>query len=127
MITKTVTPNDTCEVFFEHEDITSKLKGIVQEEEIMGMAQIFKALSDPMRVKIAFLLDQGKELCVCDIASLLECSVATASHHLRQLKTTNIAKSRKEGKNVFYSLKDHHIQTLIAMTLEHQREKNDYE
>ncbi|GIP24644.1 metalloregulator ArsR/SmtB family transcription factor [Paenibacillus sp. J22TS3] len=118
---------EVCEVTCEHEEITSKLRGLLQEEEIVGMAQIFKSLSDPNRVKIAFLLDQGKELCVCDIAALLDCSVATASHHLRQLKAAHITKSRKEGKNVYYSLKDHHIQTLITMTLEHQREKSDHE
>ncbi|RUT28054.1 transcriptional regulator [Paenibacillus zeisoli] len=126
MATESQTGLEVCEMTCEHDEITSKLRSLLQEDEIVGMAQIFKALSDPNRVKIAFLLDQGKELCVCDIAALLDCSVATASHHLRQLKSSHITKSRKEGKNVYYSLKDHHIQTLIAMTLEHQREKIDH-
>ncbi|GGG16046.1 ArsR/SmtB family transcription factor [Paenibacillus aceti] len=105
---------------------TEVLRRTLNNEEIEGMTQIFKALSDPNRMKIAFLL-QDQELCVCDIAVILGSSVATASHHLRQLRQMNITKSRKDGKHVFYSLKDHHIQTLITMTLEHHKERNDHE
>lgn len=118
---------DICEEYCTHEEKTQPLKGLVHEDEIAGMTVMFKALSDPTRVQIAFLLDQGQELCVCDIAELLDCSVATASHHLRQLKNAHIAKSRKEGKNVYYSLADNHIHTLMVMTLEHQKEKSDHE
>lgn len=110
-----------------HNDITAELRESLNEEDISGMAQMFKALSDPNRMKIAYLLQQKEELCVCDVASILNSSVATASHHLRLLRQMDITKSRKEGKNVFYCLKDHHIQTLITMTLEHQKEKNCHE
>ncbi|MNP15041.1 Cadmium resistance transcriptional regulatory protein CadC [compost metagenome] len=105
---------------------TKILREVIIENEILGMAQIFKALSDPNRMKIAYLL-QYEELCVCDIAAILDSSVATASHHLRHLKQMNITSSRKEGKNVIYFLKDHHIKTLITMTLEHQKERNEHE
>lgn len=108
-------------------DVTAELRRSLNEEDIVGMAQMFKALSDPNRMKIACLLQQKEELCVCDVALILNSSVATASHHLRLLKQMDITKSRKEGKNVFYSLKDHHIHTLITMTLEHQKEKNCHE
>ncbi|AZK45484.1 ArsR/SmtB family transcription factor [Paenibacillus lentus] len=118
---------EVCEQAHVHKDITSELRESLNEELIVGMAQMFKALSDPNRMKIAYLLQQKEELCVCDVASILNSSVATASHHLRLLKQMNITKSRKEGKNVFYSLKDHHIQMLITMTLEHQKEKNCHE
>lgn len=104
-----------------------ELRESLQEDDVLGMVQIFKALSDPHRMKIAYLLLRGKECCVCDIAAVLGSSVATASHHLRQLKLMEITKSRKDGKNVFYSLKDHHIETLITMTLEHQKERNGHE
>lgn len=97
------------------------------EDDIAGMVQMFKALADPNRMKIAYLLLQTQECCVCDIAAVLNSSVATASHHLRQLKLMEIAESRKEGKNVYYSLKDHHIVTLISMTLEHQKERHAHE
>lgn len=103
-----------------------ELRHTLCEEDIEGMTRIFKALSDSNRMKIAYLL-QDQELCVYDISVILGTSVATASHHLRQLKLMNITKSRKDGKHVFYSLKDHHIQTLITMTLEHHKERNDHE
>lgn len=79
------------------------------DDDMLGMAEIFKALADPTRVKVAYMLDRGGELCVCDVAEVLGSSTATASHHLRTLKNKNIAKSRKAGKNVYYSLKDDHI------------------
>ncbi|GIP61383.1 metalloregulator ArsR/SmtB family transcription factor [Paenibacillus sp. FSL W8-0186] len=107
-----------------HSGITDELGSSLNEEDILGMTQMFKALSDPNRMKIAYLLQQREELCVRDVALILDSSVATASHHLRLLKQMDITKSRKEGKNVFYSLKDHHIQTLITMTLEHQKERH---
>ncbi|AWB42872.1 transcriptional regulator [Paenibacillus sp. CAA11] len=121
------TEAEVCEIICTHPDKTAPLKGLVHPEEIHGMSQIFKALSDPTRVQIAFLLDQAEELCVCDIAELLGCSIATASHHLRQLKAAHITKSRKEGKNVYYALEDDHIHTLMSMTLAHQREKSHHE
>ncbi|MEF2968976.1 metalloregulator ArsR/SmtB family transcription factor [Paenibacillus sp. M1] len=119
--------DEVCEQHCGDSARTDWLQGEFREDDILGMAQIFKALSDPNRVKIACLLLQEQECCVCDIASVLGASIATASHHLRQLKLMGIAKSRKDGKNVFYSLKDHHIETLITMTLEHQKERNEHE
>ncbi|RCX14443.1 cadmium-sensing regulator CadC [Fontibacillus phaseoli] len=122
-----ITNDEICEHGCGNTARTEQLRQSLREDDILGMVQIFKALSDPNRMKIAYLLLRGQECCVCDIAAVLGSSVATASHHLRQLKLMEIAKSRKEGKNVFYSLKDHHIETLITMTLEHQKERNDHE
>ncbi|WP_370733784.1 ArsR/SmtB family transcription factor [Paenibacillus dakarensis] len=114
---------DACEAFCPTPEKVSQLKQAIAEDDITGMTEIFKALADPTRVKVAYMLDRGGELCVCDVAEVLGSSTATASHHLRTLKNKSIAKSRKEGKNVFYSLKDDHIRTLLHMTLEHQKEK----
>lgn len=113
---------EVCEQYCTEPSRTNGLRDSLEERDVNGMVQLFKALSDPNRVKIAYYL-QHQELCVCDIAALLDVSVATASHHLRQMKSLHIAKSRRDGKNVFYSLSDHHIQTLVAMTLEHQKER----
>lgn len=114
---------DICEAFCPTTEKVSQLKQVISEDDITGMTEIFKALADPTRVKVAYMLERGGELCVCDVAEVLGSSTATASHHLRTLKNKHIAKSRKEGKNVFYSLKDDHIRTLLHMTLEHQKEK----
>lgn len=124
---KPIIIEDICEVTCINSDKITQLRNNIQDNEILGMVDIFKALSDPTRMKIAYMLDQAHELCVCDIAAVLGSSMATTSHHLRSLKNMNITMSRKEGKNVIYSLKDDHIRTLIQMTLEHQREKIDDE
>ncbi len=79
----------------------------------MDVAKVFKALSDDTRVKIAYVLSLEGELCVCDVANIIESSTATASHHLRLLKNLGIAKYRKEGKVVYYSLDDEHVKQLV--------------
>ena len=116
--------DDMCEVICYDAEKIQSLQGTVDDNEVADMAKIFKALSDPTRVKMASYLDQGGELCVCDVAILTGQSTATTSHHLRLMRSLGIAKSRKEGKNVFYSLTDHHIRTLIRMTQEHMREEH---
>ncbi|UHA74956.1 ArsR/SmtB family transcription factor [Paenibacillus sp. 481] len=121
---KTTAKDDVCEIVCYDAEKINALKGRVYDHEVQGMAQMFKALSDPTRMKMACLLDEGEELCVCDMAILTGQSIATTSHHLRLMRSLGIAKSRKEGKNVFYSLNDHHIRMLIQMTLEHLREEH---
>ncbi|GIP01554.1 metalloregulator ArsR/SmtB family transcription factor [Paenibacillus sp. FSL W8-0187] len=114
---------ELCETECPSTERVALLKETISDDDMIGMAEIFKALADPTRVKVAYMLDRGGELCVCDVAEVLGSSTATASHHLRTLKNKDIAKSRKAGKNVYYSLKDDHIRTLLHMTLEHQKEK----
>jgi DNA-binding transcriptional ArsR family regulator len=98
--------------------IRDKLEG----EDFQETTQVFKALADPNRLKIAYALVQTEELCVCDIAHLLSVSIATASHHLRLLRRMGLAKYRKEGKLVFYSLDDNHIKQLVEIALIHRKE-----
>lgn len=87
-----------------------------------GWNSWFKALADATRLKITYALMLEKELCVCDVATIIGCTVATASHHLRMLRDMGIAKHRKEGKLVFYSLKDDHVERLVALALVHAKE-----
>ena len=82
---------DVCEVTCINQDKITHLQTVIHEDEILGMVDIFKALADPSRMKIAFMLDRAYELCVCDVAAVLGSSMATTSHHLRTLKTMNIA------------------------------------
>lgn len=89
---------------------------------IKSVSQLFKVLSDETRVKIAHALTIQEELCVCDVAAITDTSVASASHHLRMLKKHGLAKIRKDGKNVYYSLDDHHVHDLIKIAIEHQEE-----
>ncbi|MBN2909569.1 helix-turn-helix transcriptional regulator [Polycladomyces sp. WAk] len=88
----------------------------------MDTAQLFKALADPTRLKIAYALVQEDELCVCDVANIINSSLATASHHLRLLRYMGLAKYRKEGKLVFYSLDDDHVKQLVQLAFDHSKE-----
>ncbi|MDX1805419.1 MAG: metalloregulator ArsR/SmtB family transcription factor [Paenisporosarcina sp.] len=90
--------------------------------EITNVELIFKALSDSTRLKITYALTLEKELCVCDVANIIGTSTATASHHLRYLRNMGLAKYRKEGKMVFYSLVDEHVYQLVRIALDHSKE-----
>ena len=111
---------DTCESFCYDEEKVERIKP--QVEEVAGVELIFKALSDATRLKITYALTLEEELCVCDVANIIGSTTATASHHLRLLRNMGLAKYRKEGKLVFYSLKDHHVHQLVSIALEHSKE-----
>jgi DNA-binding transcriptional ArsR family regulator len=70
-------------------------------------------------LKVAYALVQKDELCVCDVANIIDSSLATASHHLRLHRNMGLAKYRKEGKLVFYSFDDEHIKQLVRLAFEH--------
>ena len=86
------------------------------------MADMFKALSDPTRLRIVQALAL-EELCVCDLAALINVSISAISHQLRLLRNLRIVKFRKTGKMVFYSIDDDHVQKLVRITREHILEK----
>ncbi len=112
--------SDLCEIFCYDEEKVHRLKDEVSKQDTVGVAKIFKALADDTRIKIAYALAQEGELCVCDIATIVGCSMATASHHVRLLRNQGLAKHRKEGKLVFYSLDDEHVIQLIELAFIHQ-------
>ena len=86
--------------------------------DVAGLSELFRALSDETRTKILYLLSQ-QELCVCDLAYLLDITLPAVSHHLRLLKTMRLVSSRREGKQVFYALDDDHVLSLIEVAREH--------
>lgn len=89
--------------------------------EVSGLAELFKVLGDETRTKILYLLAH-KELCVCDLARILEMSLPAVSHHLRLLKAWRLVKYRRQGKVVRYSLDDERIVALIRAAQEHLAE-----
>jgi ArsR family transcriptional regulator, lead/cadmium/zinc/bismuth-responsive transcriptional repressor len=118
--------DDTCEIFCFDEEKVNRLKPSVNTDKISQMGKMFKVLADDTRIKIAYALCQEDELCVCDVANIVGSTMATASHHLRLLRDMGLAKYRKEGKLVFYSLEDEHIKQLIMVALTHlEEEKNN--
>lgn len=105
-----------------HEESINKVKeNIPDDETLYDLAELFKVFGDSTRIKILYALFTT-ELCVYDISQLLNVSQTAVSHQLRVLKTSKLVKSRKEGKNVFYSLADDHVYSIINQGIEHIKE-----
>lgn len=113
-------PEDVCEIVCYDEEKVSRLRPQLNVPE--GISTIFKALADETRFRIAYALTLEHELCVCDVAHLIGTTIANASHHLRTLRNMGLARHRKEGKLVYYSLQDEHVKTIIRMALDHYKE-----
>ena len=88
------------------------------EEEVADLSELFKVLGDPTRIRILCALLNG-ELCVCDIAELLDYTQSAISHQVRALKQARLVKYRREGKTVFYAVSDDHVHTILSMGMEH--------
>lgn len=102
--------------------LVRKVRDRMKPEETMAMlAETFRALGDPARAKILFALLQA-ELCVCDLAEIVGASESAVSHQLRILRALRLVRSRRDGRQVYYSLADEHIRTLIGDGLDHVEE-----
>lgn len=113
---------DRCEVHCIHEDKVEKAAAVlVAEEDALHLAELFKTLGDATRVKILNTLLHN-ELCVCDLAAVVNVSESAVSHHLRLLRTQKLVAFRREGKMLYYRLADDHVQMLMEQGLEHVRE-----
>jgi ArsR family transcriptional regulator, lead/cadmium/zinc/bismuth-responsive transcriptional repressor len=111
-----------CEVTCFDEEKVNRVRGKIEGLDFRLISSVFKAMSDENRLKVAFSLVQEEELCVCDVANIVGCSNATASHHLRLLKNQGIADYRKEGKLVFYSLSNDSVKDLVKYAFSSQKE-----
>ena len=108
-----------CEFMHVHEEIVEKVEKVMSDEQqLLDLSEFFKVFGDSTRIKILYVLSQS-EMCVCDIASLLQMGQSAISHQLRVLKQMQLVKFRRDGKTVFYSLSDNHIQTILAQGMEH--------
>ncbi|MEC4686229.1 MAG: metalloregulator ArsR/SmtB family transcription factor [Nitrospirota bacterium] len=113
------TKEEICEItYVDRKKVVSVEKKMKKESTIQLLAETFRALGDPTRVKIIFALSQ-EELCVCDIANLLGATKSAVSHQLRVLRNMKLVKYRKEGKMAYYSLDDIHIKNLFDECLRH--------
>lgn len=116
-------PNDEkCEVTLIHEDNVKKaINELPDDELIADLSDMFKIFGDQTRVKILMALESG-EMCVCDIAAVMNMSQSAISHQLRVLKQSNIVKTRREGKVVYYSISDDHVKEIFDMAMVHVQE-----
>ncbi len=104
--------------FIDAKDASTIIDTLPDEEELYYLAELFKMFAEPTRIKILFVLTKG-ELCVGDIAQILDMSQSSISHQLRVLKQSRLVKFRREGKTIFYSLCDDHVKTMLNQGFEH--------
>lgn len=110
---------DVCQCGETHPEAIAKAAAALPDEgTLRNLAELFKTLGDPTRVRILFALSAA-ELCVCDLAAVLQMSQSAISHQLRLLRAARIVRFRKQGKNVFYSLDDAHVVRLFEQGLAH--------
>jgi ArsR family transcriptional regulator len=109
--------NCDCEII--HQDVVNKVKGLMPEgNEFYDLADLFKMFADSTRVKILWALSVN-EMCVCDLAALINMTKSAVSHQLKSLRLATLVRSRKDGKTVFYSLADGHVRDIFEKGFEH--------
>jgi len=114
---------EVCDCNVIHENVVEDVKSkMLDNEFITEISTFFKILGDNTRVKILFALDHN-EMCVCDIANVLNMTKSSISHQLSYLKDLNIVKSRKSGKEVYYSLDDEHVKEVFEVAISHIEHK----
>lgn len=115
-----VVPLDRCEVECVDPDRAALvLERLPDEHVFQDLAETFRVLSDPGRVRLISVLLEAGELCVCDLAAVTGLSQTACSHNLRLLRSSRLVRYRKQGRNVYYSLDDAHIRLLLDVGLQH--------
>ncbi len=110
---------ERCDFIHAHTDIIESVnKQMPREETLYDLAELFKVFGDSTRIKILYVLFEA-EMCVCDIAQILNMTQSAISHQLRVLKQAQLVKFRRSGKTVFYSLADNHVRTIINQGMDH--------
>jgi DNA-binding transcriptional ArsR family regulator len=110
---------DICDICEVHKDKTECIKNcMLEESNAIKLAEVFRILGDSTRIKILYVLSRA-DMCVCDIADILDMTQSAISHQLRLLRAMKLVKFRKEGKAAIYSLDDDHILQLFNQGMEH--------
>lgn len=92
---------------------------LISGDDAAELAERFKLLSDPGRLRIIYALLEAGELCVCDLAATVEASESATSHQLRQMRLAGLVRSRKQGRTVYYRVDDTHVRLLLDVAVEH--------
>ena len=113
---------ECCEECAVRDEVVLSVRGMLPVDgDLYDLAELFKVFGDSTRIRILFVLFES-EMCVCDIAQLLNMTQSAISHQLRILKQSQLVKSRRDGKSVFYSLADDHVYRIINQGFEHIKE-----
>lgn len=116
---------ERCDCDVIHDDVVMKVRETMPEMETLNdLAELFKVFGDTTRVRILWALDSS-EMCVCDIAYLLDMTQSAISHQLRVLKRAQLLRNRRDGKIVYYSLADDHVRTIFDQGFSHISEKEE--
>lgn len=108
-----------CDCDVIHGEIVERVRPKMPEDSrLFDLADFFKVFGDSTRIRILWALEES-EMCVCDLAVLLNMTKSAVSHQLRSLRQAKLVKFRKEGKNVYYSLDDHHVKEILELALQH--------
>lgn len=111
-----------CEFMHAHPDVIEHIKNIMPDDDtLIDMAELFKVFGDSTRIKILSALSGG-EMCVCDISTAVGMTSSAVSHQLKILKNARLVSFRRDGKTVFYSLADDHVNTILKQGFEHVNE-----
>jgi DNA-binding transcriptional ArsR family regulator len=116
-----LTGSDECEIKRVDAGKVAAVRQRVDPDEAARLADLFRLLGDPTRARILFALLEGGELCVCDIADVVDTPESTVSHALRLLRTAGIVRNRRAGRMIHYSLDDAHVRMLLDLSLTHLR------
>jgi DNA-binding transcriptional ArsR family regulator len=122
---KTFAPSEPCDAptHLDEEAVAARRGVLMPARIVEGLAATFRVLGDPTRVRILDALSGG-ELCVCDIAELVEISESAVSHQLRLLRGMRLVRPRRAGRLVYYSVDDQHIIELLRQALSHVEEQS---
>ena len=110
---------ECCDEIEVHSELVSEVSmEMPDEESLYDLAELFKVFGDTTRIKILYTLFKS-EMCVCDIAEILDMTQSAISHQLKILKNAKLVKNRREGKQIIYALDDAHVESIIKMGIEH--------
>lgn len=116
-------PVETCGFLHVHAGKVEQVRSMLPDDDTLNsLADLFKVFGDFTRIRILYVLLES-EVCVCDLAQLINMTQSAVSHQLRILKQAKLIKSRRDGKTVFYSLADEHVSTLLRQATEHIEEE----
>jgi ArsR family transcriptional regulator, lead/cadmium/zinc/bismuth-responsive transcriptional repressor len=118
MLARNMTEDGCGELHLAEEQVQEAMSYLVDDGSVAALADMFKALSDPTRLRIVSLLAET-ELCVCDLAAVLDMEQSAVSHQLRTLRDMHLVRRRREGRRIFYALDDDHVVDLFRRGLEH--------
>lgn len=116
----TTTRPDDCDVrIVDRERVAATQERLIDPDEALALADVFKLLGEPSRIRILYALLEAGELCVCDLAAVVGVSETVVSHAMRLLRAAGIVRNRRDGRMIYYRLDDAHVRMLLDLSREH--------